>query len=76
MANARKVEQSRSGQYLERTRKFFRGVLAELKKVSWPSRKELIAYTAVVLVSVAFVALLLWVVDSALSLVLQRLIKT
>jgi preprotein translocase subunit SecE len=76
MANARKVEQSRSGQYLERTKRFFRGVWAELKKVVWPSRKELVAYTAVVLVSVAFVALLIWIVDSALSLVLELLIGT
>ena len=30
--------------------KFFRGVKAELKKVVWPTRKELINYTIVVLV--------------------------
>ena len=28
--------------------KFFRGVKAELKKVVWPTRKELINYTIVV----------------------------
>lgn len=33
-------------------RQFLREVRQELKKVNWPTRKELVAYTAVVLVSV------------------------
>jgi preprotein translocase subunit SecE len=32
----------------EGIRRFFRNVVAELKKVNWPSRKELITYTIVV----------------------------
>lgn len=55
--------------------KFFRGVWAELKKVHWPNRSELITYTTVVFVSVAIVALLIWVVDSALNLALARILQ-
>ncbi|MGN9906120.1 preprotein translocase subunit SecE [Phytohabitans sp. LJ34] len=33
---------------------FFREVVAELRKVIWPTRKELLTYTAVVVVFVAF----------------------
>ncbi|MGH3898666.1 MAG: preprotein translocase subunit SecE [Pseudonocardiaceae bacterium] len=45
-----------------RLSRFLREVVAELRKVIWPSRRELVVYTAVVLVfvsvMVAFVALL------------------
>lgn len=58
-----------------RTTSFFRQSWAELKKVHWPSRQELITYTGVVLVSVAFVALLIWLVDSALSFLLEQLFR-
>jgi preprotein translocase subunit SecE len=34
--------------------RFFREVVAELRKVIWPTRKELLTYTAVVVVFVAF----------------------
>ena len=33
---------------------FYRQVIAELRKVVWPTRSQLITYTAVVLVFVAF----------------------
>ncbi len=39
-----------------RTALFVRQVVAELRKVIWPTRKELIAYTTVVLVFVLFMA--------------------
>ncbi len=61
--------------YLEKGQKFVRGTLNELKKVHWPNRKEVTIYTAVVLVAVALVAVLIWVFDSALSVVLGRIIQ-
>ncbi|WP_049755826.1 preprotein translocase subunit SecE [Desulforamulus reducens] len=48
--------------------KYLRGVQNELKKVHWPTRKEVVTYTAVVLASVAVVAAVIWVLDSLLSL--------
>jgi preprotein translocase subunit SecE len=54
--------------------RFMRGSWAELKKVHWPTRKELIIYTGVVLVSVLIVAVLLWIFDSAFSFLLSKLI--
>ncbi len=55
--------------------RFFREVRAELKKVIWPTRRETTLYTAVVVVSVAFVAILMWVVDSIFSKALTLLLK-
>ena len=42
---------------------FIRQVIAELRKVIWPTRDELIAYTTVVLVFVLFMAALVAVLD-------------
>ena len=42
---------------------FFRESVAELKKVVWPTRDEVIASTKVVIVSVLVIAIALWVVD-------------
>ena len=42
---------------------FVRQVVAELRKVIWPTRKELIAYTIVVVVFVSIVAGIVAVLD-------------
>ena len=45
--------------------KSFRETRAELKKVSWPNRKELLQHTEVVVTCIAIVGVLLWLVDMA-----------
>jgi len=60
---------------LEQTKKYFRGVLNELKKVHWPNRREVIVYTSVVVVAVLVVAAVIWVFDSLLSRILQLIIR-
>jgi len=52
---------------LEGAKQFLREVKTELKKVTWPSRKDALAGTAVVLVAVFVIALFLGIVDSGLS---------
>lgn len=47
-----------------RIKEYFKGVKLEMKKVVWPTRKELGAYTAVVLATCAAFALVFWGVDS------------
>ncbi|AEF93102.1 preprotein translocase, SecE subunit [Desulfotomaculum nigrificans CO-1-SRB] len=56
-------------------RRYLRGVQNELKKVHWPTRKEVVTYTAVVLVSVAAVAAVIWVLDSLLSLGVSAIVS-
>ena len=48
--------------------------LNELKKVHWPTKKELITYTNVVLVTVVVIAALIWVVDSIIGRIFGLLI--
>ncbi len=60
---------------IEQARTFFRGVVNELKKVHWPTRRETAIYTTVVVVSVAFVAILIWIFDIVLGSVMSVFIK-
>lgn len=53
---------------------FFRGVLSELKKVHWPSKKQVANYTVIVLVFTAVMALAIWIVDSIFSLVITKIL--
>jgi len=50
---------------------FFHEVKAELKKVNWPTRKETIASTSVVLVIVLIIAVFLFIVDQGLSFLIR-----
>jgi preprotein translocase subunit SecE len=45
-------------------REYFRGVRVEIKKVVWPTRKELILYTWTVLITCVAFSLAIWVVDT------------
>jgi len=47
----------------------------ELKRVSWPSRKEVYATTFVVIVTSVFFGVYLWVVDLVLSEGMNRIFK-
>ena len=49
---------------------FYRQVVSELRKVVWPTRKQLTTYTAVVLVFVTFII----AVVSLLDLVLTKIV--
>ncbi|WP_422121835.1 preprotein translocase subunit SecE [Planococcus sp. X10-3] len=46
---------------------FFKNVVSEMRKVSWPKRKELTRYTIVVLSTVIFMALFFALIDSGIS---------
>lgn len=52
-------------------KKFFREVLAEMKKVSWPSRKELTNYTTVVIVLILLFAAIIGIIDLVLGQLLD-----
>ena len=46
---------------------FYRQILSELKKVVWPTRKQLTTYTAVVLVFVMFIIAVVSLIDLVLT---------
>lgn len=55
-------------------KKFFRETKAEMKKVSWPSRKDVFRHTQVVIISIVFIGLILWLVDLAFGSIVNLLI--
>lgn len=55
--------------------KFVREVRAELKKVSWPDKQELISYTGVVFVTVLVVAALIAGIDWIYGELLRHIIR-
>jgi len=59
----------------EAAKQFLREVKTELKKVTWPSRKDTLSGTLVVLVAVFIIAIFLGIVDSGLSNIIKELLK-
>ena len=53
----------------------FKNMAAELKKVAWPSKKDLINYSIVVLGFVVGLALIVGLLDTASSVVVKQLIE-
>jgi preprotein translocase subunit SecE len=60
---------------ISRAKEFLANVKSELEKVTWPTRKDTYASTVVVILLVFFVAVFLWVVDSALSIMIRGLLS-
>lgn len=60
---------------LGKTTEFLANVKSELKKVTWPTRKDTYASTVVVVTLVLVVAVFLWVIDSALSTMIRFLLR-
>lgn len=50
---------------------FLKDVVSEMRKVSWPKRKELTRYTIVVLSTVVFMAIYFGILDLGISRVLE-----
>ena len=62
-------------QWVGQARDFFREVRIELKKVTWPSRKETIAATGMVIILSVLVAFFLGLLDVGLSKAVAFLLK-
>lgn len=66
MANKEK-EKVKKPNILQRWSKFFREVFGELKKVTWPTTKELVSYTATVLAFIFLIAVMIGILDFGFS---------
>jgi preprotein translocase subunit SecE len=62
-------------QFVTRIREFVQEVLAEFRKVTWPSRAELISSTAVVIVVTVVLAFFLGGVDIVLARAVDRILR-
>jgi preprotein translocase subunit SecE len=60
---------------MQRIIKFFREVIRETKKVSWPKRKELTRYTITVVSTVTFFALFFAALDLGISELIRLILE-
>jgi len=66
------MEQTQKKQ--SKLRSFYEEVVAELKKVTWPSKRELYGATAVVITVIILLSVATGVVDAVLGKIMQKLI--
>ena len=58
---------------MEKIKKFLKEVVAELRKVTWPSKDELIGSTIVTIVVSTIVAIFIGIVDRLLSVAVRAI---
>ncbi len=61
--------------FLARAQEFFREVIAEFRRVNWPSRQQLINSTVVVLVVTLVISFFLGAVDITLARIVERVLR-
>ena len=65
-----------SAGWLSNTRTFFTEVRNEMRRVTWPSRKEVYATTVVVIITSAFFGIYLFSLDMLLNAAVNWIFKT
>jgi preprotein translocase subunit SecE len=55
--------------------KFMKEVSSEMKRVSWPKRKELYRYTVVVVLTVLFIAVFFAITDFGISALIRSILN-
>ena len=70
-----KAEPGKIKSYIDKSLQFLREVKVELKKVTWPTRKQTLGSTVVVLILVMIISLFLGVVDIGLSSVIRVVLQ-
>jgi len=61
--------------YINTATQFLREVIIELKKVTWPSRKQTMGSTLVMIILVMIISLFLGMVDMGLSKLIQAVLQ-
>ena len=61
--------------FVQRVQEFIREVLAEFRRVTWPSRQELINATVVVVAVTVILAFFLGAVDVALARIVEKILR-
>lgn len=54
---------------------FIKDSKAELQKVTWPTKQELLMNTIVVLIAVVLVAVSIWIADTLFSVLIRAILR-
>jgi preprotein translocase subunit SecE len=60
---------------MDKIKRFFKEVRAELNKVTWTGRKEIVSGTIAVLVLSGIISMFLWVIDFGLSQIIRLVLS-
>lgn len=66
------AQKKKSGNKIVR---FFKELKSEMKKVVWPSKKQVIKNTLIVIASVIIIGIVIWALDMIFSFGLEQLVK-
>jgi preprotein translocase subunit SecE len=61
--------------WFEATRQYFVDVRSEFRKITWPNQREYVGGTVGVVIIVAFLTVVLGVIDAALAWGMERLVR-
>ncbi len=61
--------------YGKRLQRFMHDIKIELKKVNWPTRRELAVFTGIVLIVILIVGIFFWVLDTGFTAILKLIIQ-
>lgn len=61
------VAKKKKEKFFVRVKNFLKSVWAELKKVHWPTKKQVIQYTGIVLATIFVIGVAIFVVDLVLA---------
>ena len=75
LTGTKSIIENESNNYYQRALQFLREVKIELKKVTWPSRKQTVGSTVVVIILVMIISLFLGVVDIGLSTLVRVVLQ-
>jgi preprotein translocase subunit SecE len=59
----------------ERVKNYLSGVRSEVARVSWPTRKEIISLTALILLLVVVMTIYIWGVDTVVQGIMRLIIQ-
>ena len=60
---------------VEKLKNYLQGVRNEVKRVSWPTRQEVISFTILVIILVFVLTLYIWGVDRVIEAILRVLVR-
>ena len=69
------VAKSEKPGFIERTKRYFRNMVQEMKKVDWPGKRALAVYTAVVIGASLVLAVVIWLLDLGIGAIMGLIIK-
>lgn len=61
--------------YFRKMQRFFHDLKVELRKVNWPTRRELSVFTGIVIAVILVVGSFFWVLDTGFTAALKLIIR-